>query len=105
MQLEAIEYLTETPIAYTKGLIVSEDSLYHYFSNLNFSNNFIFFEGMIRITRNSFNSSAYFYDEGSTYSFNAAIKGGVYYFSNIYSQFEDCEFSDNIATYGGVMYL
>lgn len=60
---------------------------------------------MIKIIWNKYESEALFTDKNSIYKHNAAIKGGVYYFSNTKSTFTKCTFSHSTAVYGGAIYI
>lgn len=60
---------------------------------------------MIKIFWNQYEDGAEFSDSYSIYENNAAVKGGVYYLSNVKASFYQSEFSSSTAWYGGVMYI
>ncbi len=60
---------------------------------------------MIKIIWNNYQNGTYFTDSNSFYENNAALKGGIYFFSNIKATFEGSQFSSSTAWYGGVIYL
>ncbi len=60
---------------------------------------------MIKIIWNNYENGTYFKDSNSYYEHNAALKGGIYFFSNVKATFEGSTFLSSTAWYGGVIYL
>lgn len=82
-----------------QGVMAFENTLTVNLEYNTFKYNYVLEYGVLKMTKGVLT------DTQSTYMYNAAAYGGVYYLNNVNAIIDQVIFSNNYAKYGGTMYI